>query len=75
MSLENIVNYVNTIELVAQERGERYAETYQRTSYAYAFGFISSNFKYCLEALNLSEEQLKILEERTQWIKEKGMDY
>lgn len=74
MSLENVQNYVDTVRQVALERGEPYALEHQRTSYSYAFGFVSSNLKICLEALNLTEEQLGILETHTKWLKEWNKD-
>lgn len=71
---QNIESYFNAVEKVSIERGKVFAEQYTATSYAYAFGFAISNFKYCLDALNLTEEQIAILNERTEWVKEKGLE-
>jgi len=63
-----INDYMNTVEKVAIENGKPLAHTGQKTSYAYALGYVLSNFKYCLDELDLSEKQLEILAKRAEWL-------
>ena len=55
-------------------RSKPLADAGQRTSYAYALGYVLSNFKYCLDELDLSEKQLEILAKRINWLNEKGIN-
>ena len=68
-----INEYMNTVEKVAYANGKPLADYGQRTSYAYALGYVLSNFKYCLDELDLSEKQLEILAKRAEWLNEKGI--
>lgn len=63
-----IDDYMNTLEKVAYENGKPYAEYGQKTAYPYALGYVLSNFKYCLDELDLSEKQLEILAKRAEWL-------
>ena len=63
-----IDDYMNTVEKVAYANGKPLADPYQKTSYAYALGYVLSNFKYCLDELDLSEKQLEVLAKRTEWL-------
>ena len=63
-----INEYMNTVEKVAYANGKPLADAGQRTSYAYALGFVLSNFKYCLDELDLSEKQLEVLAKRAEWL-------
>ena len=69
-----INDYMNTVEKVAIENGKPLAHSGERTSYAYALGYVLSNFKYCLDELDLSEKQLEILAKRINWLNEKGIN-
>ena len=68
-----INDYMNIVEKVAIENGKSLADTGHKTSYAYALGYVLSNFKYCLDELDLSEKQLEILAKRINWLNEKGI--
>ena len=68
-----INDYMNIVEKVAIENGKPLADTGHKTSYAYALGYVLSNFKYCLDELDLSEKQLEILAKRAEWLNEKGI--
>ena len=68
-----INDYMNIVEKVAIENGKPLADTGHKTSYAYALGYVLSNFKYCLDELDLSEKQLEILVKRINWLNEKGI--
>ena len=63
-----IDDYMNTVEKVAYTNGKPLADVGQKTSYAYALGYVLSNFKYCLDELDLSEKQLEVLAKRTEWL-------
>lgn len=69
-----INEYMNTVEKVAYANGKQYARDYELTCYSYALGYVLSNFKYCLDDLDLSEKQLKILAERINWMNEHGIN-
>ena len=69
-----IDDYMNTVEKVAYTNGKPLADVGQKTSYAYALGYVLSNFKYCLDELDLSEKQLEILAKRINWLNEKGIN-
>jgi hypothetical protein len=71
----NVNDYVNTVEKVAYARGKEYTlNDWEKTSYSYALGYVLSNFKYCLDELNLSEKQLQVLANRTEWLNNNGVD-
>ena len=63
-----IDDYMNTVEKVAYTNGKPLADVGQKTSYAYALGYVLSNFKYCLDELNLTDKQLEVLAKRKEWL-------
>ena len=69
-----IDDYMNTVEKVAVTNGKPYADFGQKTGYAYALGYVLSNFKYCLDELDLSDKQLEILAKRSEWLELFGIN-
>lgn len=58
----NTNEYVDNLETFAVKLSKPYNEG--DTCYPYAFGYLVSHLKCALNEVNLSEEQLKVLESR-----------